>query len=105
MDTITDHNWLLSVGTFLPLAGVLVMLFIPQGRGAAAQDGRPSSPPPATLGVGIYTLTSSTTTRPAKLQFYVNDEWIEVIHANYTIGLDGISLPLYLLSMAHHPRW
>ena len=32
MDVITDQNWLLSVGTFLPLAGVLVMLFIPRGE-------------------------------------------------------------------------
>ena len=32
MDVITDQNWLLSVGTFLPLVGVLVMLFIPSGE-------------------------------------------------------------------------
>ena len=30
MDVISDQNWLLSLGTFLPLAGVLVMLFIPK---------------------------------------------------------------------------
>jgi NADH-quinone oxidoreductase subunit M len=34
-----------------------------------------------------------------KLQFFVDVTWIEVIRSNYTIGLDGISLPLYLLSM------
>ena len=38
----------------------------------------------------------------AKLQFFVDTEWIEVIKANYTIGLDGISLPLYFLSMVDH---
>ena len=27
---IQDKQWLLSVGTFLPLVGVLVMLFIPK---------------------------------------------------------------------------
>ena len=32
MEVITDQNWLLSVGMFLPLAGVLVMLFIPRGE-------------------------------------------------------------------------
>ena len=31
MQTLTDQNWLLSVGVFLPLLGVLVMLFIPRG--------------------------------------------------------------------------
>ena len=35
-----------------------------------------------------------------KLQFFVDAEWIPVINSNYTIGLDGISLPLYFLSMA-----
>ena len=43
--------------------------------------------------------SSSTTTRPSKLQFYANTEWIRVINSGYTIGLDGISLPLYFLSM------
>jgi hypothetical protein len=26
---LTDDNWLLTVGTFLPLVGVLIMMFIP----------------------------------------------------------------------------
>ena len=30
MDVLRDQNWVLSVGTFLPLVGVLVMLFIPK---------------------------------------------------------------------------
>jgi len=30
MDVISDQNWLLSLGTFLPLAGVLVLLVIPK---------------------------------------------------------------------------
>ena len=38
--------------------------------------------------------------RAQDLQFFVDAEWIEVISAGYTIGLDGISLPLYFLSMA-----
>jgi len=32
MDILTDQNWLLSLGVFLPLAGVLVMLFVPSGH-------------------------------------------------------------------------
>ena len=30
MDVLPNQQWLLSLGTFLPLAGVLVMLFIPK---------------------------------------------------------------------------
>ena len=33
-----------------------------------------------------------------KLQFAVDHEWISVIRSGYTIGLDGISLPLLVLS-------
>ena len=56
MEVLRDQNWLLSVGTFLPLAGVLVMLFIPKAEEelhklvALLTAG-------ATLAVGIYTLT------------------------------------------------
>ena len=34
------------------------------------------------------------------MSFLVDAEWIPVINSNYTVGLDGISLPLYILSMA-----
>jgi hypothetical protein len=30
MEVLENQQWLLSLGTFLPLAGVLVMLFIPK---------------------------------------------------------------------------
>ena len=98
MDVIRDQNWLLSLGTFLPLAGVLVMLFIPKkdevtakavGLGTAI----------ATLVVGIYTLVQYDYGQSEKLQFFTSNDWIKPIRATYTIGLDGISLPLYFLSM------
>ena len=99
MDTLTDQNWLLSVGTFLPLLGVLVMLFIPKSEevthkviGIATAG--------ATLVIGIVTLVAFDYDQSEKLQFFVDVEWIAVIHSNYAVGLDGISLPLYILSMA-----
>ncbi len=98
METLTDQNWLLSVGTFLPLVGVLVMMFIPRGEEAThkiigiATAG-------ATLVVGLITMFAFDYGQSAKLQFFVDAEWIPVINSNYTIGLDGISLPLYFLSM------
>ena len=95
---LTDQNWVLSVGVFLPLAGVLVMMFIPKsdellvkfvGLLAAL----------ATLGIGIYTLAEFDYGQAEKLQFAVNTSWIDVIHSRYIVGLDGLSLPLYILSM------
>ncbi|HZY08861.1 MAG TPA: NADH-quinone oxidoreductase subunit M, partial [Ilumatobacteraceae bacterium] len=98
MEVLTDQNWLLSLGTFLPLAGVLVMLFIPRreetlikaaGIVAAA----------ATVAVGIYTLVQFDYGQASKQQFFASTDWIRPIRATYTVGLDGISLPLYFLSM------
>ena len=80
MEVITDQNWLLSVGTFLPLAGVLVMLFIP-----AAEEQLHKLvalvTALATLGVGIVTLTQFDYDQAEKLQFFVDAEWIEVIRS------------------------
>ncbi len=95
---LTDQNWVLSVGVFLPLAGVLVMMFIPKSDelmvkfvGLLAAI--------ATLGIGIYTLVQFDYGQADKLQFAANTSWIDVIHSRYIVGLDGISLPLYFLSM------
>ncbi|HRE02047.1 MAG TPA: NADH-quinone oxidoreductase subunit M, partial [Ilumatobacteraceae bacterium] len=32
MDFISNDNWVLSVGTFLPLAGVIIMMLIPKSN-------------------------------------------------------------------------
>jgi NADH-quinone oxidoreductase subunit M len=99
METLNDNNWLLTVGTFLPLVGVVVMLFISQAEEqlhklvALVTAG-------ATLVVGIITLLRFDYDQSEKLQFFADTEWIGVIKSNYTVGLDGISLPLYILSMA-----
>ena len=100
METLTDQNWLLTVGVFLPLLGALAIMFgtgkddetTPKLVGIVTAG--------ATLAVGIYTLVVFDYDQAEKLQFFVDAEWISVINSNYTIGLDGISLPLYFLSMA-----
>ena len=98
METITNDTWILTVGTFLPLVGVLLMMFVPASEERThKQIGIVTSA--ATLAVGIWTLLRYDFAQSEKLQFFVDAEWITVIRSNYTIGLDGISLPLYFLSM------
>ena len=53
----------------------------------------------ATLAVGIATLALFKYNHADAQQFSVSTSWIKPIRATYTIGLDGISLPLYILSM------
>ncbi|MEC6988146.1 MAG: NADH-quinone oxidoreductase subunit M, partial [Actinomycetota bacterium] len=98
MQTITNDTWLLTVGTFLPLVGVLLMMFVPASEEKThKQIGILTSA--VTAAVGVYTLLRFDFDQSEKLQFFVDSEWITVIKSNYTIGLDGISLPLYFLSM------
>ena len=92
------NNELLTIGTFLPLVGVVIMMFI-----SAAEEQLHKMiaivTAGATLVVGIITLIQFDYDASGQLQFVVNEEWISVINSNYNIGLDGISLPLYFLSM------
>ncbi|MFM2182601.1 MAG: NADH-quinone oxidoreductase subunit [Actinomycetota bacterium] len=95
---IQEQQWLLSLGTFLPMAGVLVMLFIPKKNELLAKEVALVTAV-ATVLVGIYTLVQFDYSAAEKLQFFTTNDWITPIKATYTIGLDGISLPLYFLSM------
>src|SRR6478609_4225712 len=98
MNTLSDNNWILSVGTFLPMAGVLVMLFIPRREETLVkQVGILTAA--LTLAVGVWTLFLFNYDKAGDQQFFVSTSWIKPIRATYTIGLDGMSLPLYILSM------
>src|SRR5829696_8173975 len=53
----------------------------------------------ATLAVGIGMLARFDYDRTGALQFQVNKSWIDVINSRYHMGVDGISLPLLLMTM------
>jgi NADH-quinone oxidoreductase subunit M len=97
---LTDYNWALPLGVFLPLAGVLIMLVLPRSE-EQLHKAVALITSVATLAVGVFTAIQFDYSRDAagKLQFYVNKPWIEVIHSRFIMGIDGISLPLYILSM------
>ena len=99
MNTISDQNWLLTVGTFLPLVGALAIMFLTSRDDERTPKVIGIVTAAATLAIGIVTLIAFDYGQAEKLQFFVDAEWIEVISSGYTIGLDGISLPLYFLSM------
>ncbi len=96
--TITSQTWLLSLGTFLPVAGVVLLLLIPNREERLIKQTALATAA-ATLAVGIYTLVQFSYDKAASQQFFVSVDWIKPIRVTYSIGLDGISLPLYLLSM------
>ena len=98
MNMLRDNNWVLSVGTFLPMLGVVVMMLMPKAQDQAVKFVALVTSI-ATLAVGIFTAMKFDFDQAEKMQFVAETKWISVIKSSYLIGVDGISLPLYLLSM------
>ncbi|MFB3737521.1 MAG: NuoM family protein [Candidatus Velamenicoccus archaeovorus] len=91
-------QWAISIATFLPLVGALVIAFVPRDRerlirglGIAFTGGALAVAVAVAIGFDYG---------GSGLQFEVNTRWIDVIGARYHVGVDGISLPLYLLTFA-----
>ena len=96
MDWFDD--WALTLAVFIPLVGMALVLLIPKAQEQAVKVTALLAAL-ATLGVGIGILAGFDYDQAGRLQFQVNEPWIEVIHSRYHIGIDGISLPLLILSM------
>ena len=91
---MNDH--LLSIVIWLPIVGGIVVLGLGNDRAAAARW--------VSLAISLATLAFSIplwawfNTRTAEMQFVEHTPWIPSIHADYNIGVDGISMPLILLT-------
>ncbi|TMK66641.1 MAG: NADH-quinone oxidoreductase subunit M [Actinobacteria bacterium] len=95
-------NWFddsaLSLAVFIPLVGMALVLVIPKAQEQAIKLTTLITAV-VTLGVGIGILAEFDYGKANHLQFNVNEPWISVIHSRYHMGIDGISLPLLILSM------
>ena len=92
-----DH-WALGAAVFLPAVAAGLLLLVPRAQ-ETAQKAVALVFTVATTGVGVYLLTQFDYGNSRKLQFVVNNRWIDVIHSRYHVGIDGISLPMVALSM------
>lgn len=97
MDTISDTNWLLTALVFSPLVGALLMVLIPE-KDEASHKKVALLTSLVTLGLAGFMLIDFDYSSAASLQYFVDTTWIEVIGAGYTIGVDGMSLPLIALT-------
>ena len=91
-------DWGLTIMVFLPLAGALVMLLIPRTEEHLHRT-LALVITLATAGVGAAVLADFDYGHSAVLQFVVNKPWIDVIHAHYAVGIDGLSVPLLALTL------
>jgi NADH-quinone oxidoreductase subunit M len=92
------QDWGVSLATLLPVVGVIVLLFIPSSNDRLVKIVG-SAFALAALIVGILILFEFNYSDPGTMQFVVDAEWIPTIDARYHIGLDGMSLPLFELSL------
>ena len=92
-------EWLLSLVVFLPLVGAGVIAILPKGQAALVRlvalvaSG-------AALVFGIIALVRFDFDHTRTFQFTVNTRWIDSIGARYHMGVDGIALPLLVLTVA-----
>jgi NADH-quinone oxidoreductase subunit M len=91
-------TWGLSIATFLPLLGAAAILFIPSAQEKAIKYAAVAVGGVALL-VGILTAFRFDYGMSKVFQLDVAREWIPQIGSNYHVGVDGISLPMFLLSL------
>jgi NADH-quinone oxidoreductase subunit M len=81
---------------FVPLAGAIAVMFIHRDQAVAAKR--------TALAFSLVTFLASLFLLPdfqsgnTDMQYVVNQSWISTIDAGFRIGVDGISLPLVLLT-------
>src|SRR4051794_3159245 len=92
------NDWCLPIVTFLPLAGALIMMVIPK-RDEELHKIVALLSTVLVGAVGVWMLFNFDYDRTQDLQFTVDKSWIDVIHSRFQMGIDGISLPLLMLTM------
>ena len=97
MDQTWFDSWALTLVVFLPAVGAVILMLLPRREEAAAKFVALVTTL-ATFGVGIGILAKFDYDTSNILQFDVNKEWIPVINSRYHVAIDGISLPLLILS-------
>src|SRR3954454_20199080 len=90
-------NWALTLAVFIPIVGMVIVLLIPKAEENLIKVvALLATLLTGAVGIGIL---AQFNLDDGGLQFQANEKWIDVIHSRYHVGIDGISLPLVLLTM------
>ncbi len=92
-----ESGWGLSLIIFLPIVGATVLMAIPKTNESAIKRWS-LLVAVATFALSVGVAFSFDYSAAHTYQFGTSVPWISAIGANYHIGVDGISLPLLLLS-------
>ena len=96
------NDWGLTLVTFVPLIGALVMMAVPAAEEQLLKQVALLASLVA-LVIGGLLLLDFDYGDAGALQYVVDARWIEVINSRYIMGLDGISLPLMALTLVVIP--
>ncbi len=91
------NDWGLTLVVFLPVLGALVMAAIPRSNETAVKR-LGALVTVVTFLLSLMIAVNFDYGRASEYQFEVSHSWISAINANYHVGIDGISLPLLVLS-------
>jgi NADH-quinone oxidoreductase subunit M len=97
MDFLND--WGISITVFAPLIGALIVMALPKSWGEDLVKWVALGSSLVAGGFGIAMLVNFDFDQTSKLQYLVDKAWIEAISSRYIVALDGISLPLFLLTL------
>ena len=88
---------MLTAAIFLPIVGAALIALIPRDREPLLKAAALLITL-VTAGISLALLFGFDFDDAGTLQYETNRSWIDVINSRYHIGLDGISLPLLILS-------
>ncbi|HAI64843.1 MAG TPA: NADH-quinone oxidoreductase chain 13, partial [Acidimicrobiaceae bacterium] len=94
-------SWILTAVTFVPLLGAVIAMAMPNDDELHKRWALTVSL--VALGLGIAMLFDFNYDQAGQLQWVVDEPWIDVIGAGYTLGVDGMSLPLIALTVLVMP--
>jgi NADH-quinone oxidoreductase subunit M len=97
MNESTWQQWAITITTFLPIAGAVVVLLVPSEKDRMIRGLGVLTTALAFIG-SVAIAIGFDYGRSGELQFVQNASWIPVIGARYHVGIDGISLPLFVLT-------
>ena len=96
MEDLLD-GWGLATATFLPLVGTAVIMAIPRAQETLHKlVALLTSLTVLALTIGVAAFFDYDRTR--ELQYLVDESWIDIINSRFIVAVDGMSLPLLLLT-------
>ncbi|MEZ5376468.1 MAG: NuoM family protein [Acidimicrobiales bacterium] len=92
------NDWGITAMVFLPLVGALIMMITPADQ-EETHKGIALLTTLATAVIGVLLFADFDFNDSGTLQFVTDHSWIDIVNARYTVGIDGMSLPLIALTL------